>query len=124
MTKGTMTKRDFNAAAFSPKGEPLANGPKCATCGDLAVWGSHPACERHLGKLLLWIPNPAASALGRLAAGKPKAFSPEDRARRAELARGLAARTKAKAARICACGKPVGAGVGDGICIDCRFAGK
>jgi hypothetical protein len=66
--------------------------------------------------------NEAAAALGRLGAGKPKAFSPEDRARRAVLARGLAARTKA--ARICACGKPVGAGVGDGLCIKCRFAGK
>jgi hypothetical protein len=117
-----MTKRDFDAAAYSSKGEPLGNGPKCATCGDLAAWGSHPACERQRGKLLLWIPNPAAAALGRLAAGKPKSFNPEDRARRAELARGLAARCKA--AKICACGKPVGDGVGDGVCIDCRFAGK
>ena len=39
--------------------------------------------------------NEAAAALGRLAAGKPKGFTPEDRARRAELARGLAARCKA-----------------------------
>ncbi len=39
--------------------------------------------------------NEAAAALGRLGAGKPKGFTPEDRARRAELARGLAARCKA-----------------------------
>jgi hypothetical protein len=58
-----------------------------------------------------------------LAAGKPKAFTAEERARRAELARGLAARCKA--AKKCAlCGEPVGAGVGDGLCIDCRFSGK
>jgi len=66
--------------------------------------------------------NEAAAALGRLGAGKPKAYTAEERARRAELARGLSARCKA--AKTCACGKPVGAGVGDGLCIDCRFSGK
>jgi len=38
----------------------------------------------------------AGRALGRLAAGKPKNYSPEERARRAEWARGLAARRKVK----------------------------
>jgi hypothetical protein len=65
MTKGTMTKREFDASAYSPKGEPLANGPKCATCGDLAAWGSHPACQRQRGKLLLWIPNHRRTATAR-----------------------------------------------------------
>jgi hypothetical protein len=36
--------------------------------------------------------NPAAVALGRLAAGVPKRFSRAERARRAAWARGLAAR--------------------------------
>lgn len=31
---------------YNAKGEPLANGPRCATCGDLIAWGSHPMCER------------------------------------------------------------------------------
>ena len=38
----------------------------------------------------------AGRALGRLAAGKPKNYSPEERARRAEWARGLAARRRSK----------------------------
>ena len=38
--------------------------------------------------------NAAAVALGRLAAGVPKNYSQEERNRRAELARGLAARRK------------------------------
>lgn len=29
---------------YSPSGEPLADGPRCATCGDLAAWGTHPGC--------------------------------------------------------------------------------
>ena len=66
--------------------------------------------------------NEAAAALGRLCRGVKKTYTPEERARRAELARGLAARCKA--AKLCACGKPVGSGVGDGLCIDCRFSGK
>ena len=37
-------------------------------------------------------PNPAAVALGRLAAGKPKKFTEADLLRRAELCRTLAAR--------------------------------
>jgi hypothetical protein len=36
--------------------------------------------------------NPAAVALGRMAAGKPKTFSAADRRRRADLCRTLAAR--------------------------------
>ena len=38
--------------------------------------------------------NPAAVALGRLAAGVPKNYSAAERKRRAEWARGLAARRK------------------------------
>ena len=38
--------------------------------------------------------NAAAQALGRLAAGIPKNYSSAERKRRAELARGLAARRK------------------------------
>jgi len=65
--------------------------------------------------------NPAAVALGRLAAGAPKKYSAEEiekRSRRLAAARAL---TKHPPTR-CACGKPVGLGVGDGLCIDCRFA--
>jgi len=49
----TMTAADYKAA-HNQKGEPLANGPKCATCGELAAWGSHPACETKGGKLIVW----------------------------------------------------------------------
>lgn len=35
-------------------GEPRGNGPRCATCGDLAVWGQHPLCGREDGSLLVW----------------------------------------------------------------------
>ena len=54
MKKGTMSKKAF-AAAYTSKGEPKGNGPKCATCGDLAAWGTHPACERKAGKLVIWV---------------------------------------------------------------------
>jgi hypothetical protein len=54
MKRGTMSKKAFEAAYAN--GEPKASGPKCATCGDLAAWGTHPACERRNGKLLVWIP--------------------------------------------------------------------
>jgi hypothetical protein len=53
MKKTTMTKALWKAA-HNQKGEPLGNGPKCATCGDLAAWGAHPACEKKNGKLIVW----------------------------------------------------------------------
>ena len=27
---------------------------RCATCGDLAGWGTHPQCDRMKGRLLVW----------------------------------------------------------------------
>jgi hypothetical protein len=65
--------------------------------------------------------NEAAAALGRLAAGRPKKYSPaEIEVRKRRLA---AARAKSPhPPQRCSCGKPVGAGVGDGLCIHCRFA--
>ena len=57
MKRGTMSKKAFEAAAYAKNGEPNGNGPKCATCGDLAAWGTHPACERRNGKLVVWIPE-------------------------------------------------------------------
>jgi hypothetical protein len=64
--------------------------------------------------------NEAAAALGRLGAGRPKTYSPEEiEARKRRLA---AARAKSPhPPRLCSCGQPVGSGVGDGLCIDCRF---
>ncbi len=55
MKRGTMTKKAFEAAAYNHKGETRGNGPRCATCGDLAAWGRHPSCERRRGKLVVWI---------------------------------------------------------------------
>jgi hypothetical protein len=60
MKRGTMSKKAFNAAAYWPNGEPKSIGPKCATCGDLAAWGTHPACERRRGKLIVWLPDSKA----------------------------------------------------------------
>jgi hypothetical protein len=65
--------------------------------------------------------NKAAQSLGRLAAGVTKKYSAEEiekRSRRLAAARAL---TKYPPTR-CACGKPVGAGVGNGLCLDCQFA--
>lgn len=53
--RGTMSHKAFRAAAYDAKGQPRGNGPKCATCGDLAAWGTHPACERKGGKLVVWM---------------------------------------------------------------------
>ena len=25
---------------------PSANDPRCATCGDIVTWGTHPICDR------------------------------------------------------------------------------
>ena len=55
MKRGTMTKKEFAAAAFAANGEPRSGGPRCATCGDLAAWGSHPQCARRRGKLIVWV---------------------------------------------------------------------
>lgn len=48
----TKSMRQF---CYDPQtGEPLGNGPKCATCGDLAVWGEHHGCEHKRGCLVVW----------------------------------------------------------------------
>ena len=31
--------------AYTPTGEPKGDGPRCATCGDLAAWGLHCECK-------------------------------------------------------------------------------
>jgi hypothetical protein len=64
--------------------------------------------------------NPSAVALGKLGRGVPKDYTPEERRRRAAMARGLRQRNLYPYGR-CACGAAVGAGVGDGLCVDCRF---
>ena len=66
--------------------------------------------------------NAMMQAFGRMAAGAPKSYSPaeiEKRKRRLAAARARSPHPPT----VCACGKPVGSGVGDGLCIDCRFAG-
>ena len=55
MKIGTMSGAEFAKAAYRKNGELNGNGPKCATCGDLAAWGTHPACARRAGKLAVWI---------------------------------------------------------------------
>lgn len=47
-----MTKK-MVAAARNSKGEPRADGPRCATCGDLALWGTHPRCRKEYGCLVV-----------------------------------------------------------------------
>jgi hypothetical protein len=44
----------LRAAGTSPNGDPRGNGPRCATCGDLALWGTHPGCRTRRGRLLVW----------------------------------------------------------------------
>ena len=59
MERGTVSEEEFEAAAYSENGEPSAGGPRCATCDDLAAWGTHPMCERDEdGKLVMWVPDP------------------------------------------------------------------
>lgn len=54
MKKQAWTKK-MQKESYSTKGDPRADGPKCATCGDLAAWGTHPACERDSRKrLIVW----------------------------------------------------------------------
>jgi hypothetical protein len=67
--------------------------------------------------------NPAAVALGSLAAGVSKKYSPEEIEKRKRRLAAARARSP-HPPRLCACGQPVGSGVGDGLCIDCRFAGR
>jgi hypothetical protein len=55
MMNQTMTNRAFKKAAFYKSGRVRANGPRCATCGDLAALGTHPACGRRNGKLVLQV---------------------------------------------------------------------
>lgn len=74
-------------AAHAANGEPLGNGPMCATCGMLAVLGRHPAaCERdRRGRLMVWAEAPATAAartLGRLG-GQATARKPLTEAQRA-----------------------------------------
>ena len=69
---------------------------------------------------------PAKNAMmqeyGRMAKGAPKSYSPEEIEKRKR--RLAAARVRSpRPPRLCACGQPVGEGVGDGLCIECRFAG-
>lgn len=65
--------------------------------------------------------NKQMQAYARLAAGVPKKYSDEElEARKRRLA---AARARSPhPPKVCACGQPVGSGVGDGLCIDCRFS--
>jgi len=35
-------------------GEPRGDGHVCATCGQLASWGTHRGCERKKGQLIVW----------------------------------------------------------------------
>ena len=55
MERKALTKK-MAAANYNEKGEPKGNGLKCATCGQLAAWGRHPAaCERDIrGRLIVW----------------------------------------------------------------------
>ena len=51
-TKGKVLK---SHEVYARTGEPLGNGPRCSTCGDLAAWGTHPLCKRgSFGRLLVW----------------------------------------------------------------------
>ena len=67
--------------------------------------------------------NPAAQALGRMGAGCAKTISEEDRAARGRRLAVARARSP-HPPKVCACGQPVGSGVGDGLCVECRFAGR
>jgi hypothetical protein len=71
-------------------------------------------------------PAPQKNAMmqeyGRMAKGAPKSFSPEEIAKRKRRLAAARARSP-RPPRLCACGQPVGDGVGDGLCIECRFAG-
>ncbi len=67
--------------------------------------------------------NKQMQEYARLAAGAPKSYSPEEIEKRKRRLAAARARSP-HPPRLCACGKPVGSGVGDGLCIDCRFAGK
>lgn len=46
-------------ACYDANGQVRGNGPRCATCGDLAVSCTHPACRR-IGGLLVLSPTPDA----------------------------------------------------------------
>ena len=41
--------------AFDENGEPRADAPTCATCGDSSAWGTHQSCERDEGVLLVLV---------------------------------------------------------------------
>ncbi len=47
-------KKSMRKYCYDANGAPLGNGPKCATCGDLAVWGEHNGCEHKRGCLMVW----------------------------------------------------------------------
>lgn len=51
-----MTKKMREEAHDSKTGVPMGNGPKCATCGLLAVYGEHRGCETDSKKrLMVWV---------------------------------------------------------------------
>ena len=70
--------------------------------------------------------SPAKNAMmqefGRMAKGAPKSYSPEEIEKRKRRLAEARARSP-HPPKVCACGQPVGEGVGDGLCIECRFAG-
>ena len=65
-------------------------------CDTALVGGNEAAGETRRQAMTTKAASAAGRALGRLAAGKPKNYSVEELARRAEWARGLAAKRKAK----------------------------
>lgn len=67
--------------------------------------------------------NKQMQAYARLAAGAPKNYSDAEIAKRKRRLAAARARSP-HPPKVCACGQPVGSGVGDGLCIDCRFAGR
>ena len=67
--------------------------------------------------------NAMMQEFGRMAKGAPKSYSPEEIEKRSRRLAEARARSP-HPPKVCACGKPVGAGVGDGLCIACRFDGQ
>ena len=54
-----LTKK-MRETMWDSAGNLRGDGWKCATCGDHAGWGTHPACERNgRGQLIVWAKDPA-----------------------------------------------------------------
>ena len=66
--------------------------------------------------------NAMMQEFGRMAKGAPKSYGPEEIEKRKRRLAEARARSP-HPPKVCGCGKPVGSGVGDGLCIDCRFEG-